>query len=65
MDSTKSRARARRERGERCEYVFDKYTMDCIEKIKALGFSSRKEAVKFAVHQLADRIERGEIKGKK
>lgn len=64
MSDRTSRLKTRRGRGARCEYVFDKYTIDCIEKIKDLGFSSRKEAVKFAIHQMADRTERGEIKKK-
>jgi hypothetical protein len=48
--------------GTRCEFVFDDYTMKCIDVIqKELGISTRKDAVKVAVYQLAGRIKDGDI----
>jgi len=45
----------------RCEFVIDAYTDACIEKIQKLGFSSRKDAIKYALQRTADAIDRGEI----
>jgi hypothetical protein len=48
--------------GTRCEFVFDDYTMKCIDAIqKELGISTRKDAVKVAIYQLASRIREGEL----
>lgn len=48
--------------GTRCEFVFDDYTMKCIDAIqKELGISTRKDAVKVAVYQLAGRIRDGDV----
>ncbi len=48
--------------GTRCEFVFDDYTMKCIDVIrKELGISTRKDAVKVAIYQLAGRIREGEF----
>ena len=48
--------------GTRCEFVFDDYTMKCIEAIrKELGIGTRKDAVKVAIYQLAGRIREGEF----
>jgi hypothetical protein len=50
--------------GTRCEFVFDDYTMKCIDAIrKELGISTRKDAVKVAIYQLAGRIREGEVSG--
>jgi hypothetical protein len=46
----------------RCEFVIDEYTDLCIEKIKGLGFTSRKDAIKYAIQRTAEAIDRGEIK---
>lgn len=46
--------------GTRCEFVFDEYTMKCIDDIqRELGISTRKDAVKVAVYQLAGSIRAG------
>ncbi len=48
--------------GTRCEFVFDDYTMKCIDTIQnELGISTRKDAVKVAIYQLASRIREGEL----
>jgi hypothetical protein len=56
------RKAAEKVEGTRCEFVFDEYTMKCIDAIqKELGISTRKDAVKVAIYQLAGRIRDGDI----
>lgn len=48
---------AEKAEGTRCEFVFDDYTMKCIDVIRnELGISTRKDAVKVAIYQLAGHI---------
>ncbi len=54
----------KKKRGHRCEFVIDDYTDLCIEKIKSKGFSSRKDAIKYAIQRTAEAMEE-EIKKKK
>jgi len=59
------RKAAEKAEGTRCEFVFDDYTMKCIDAIqKELGISTRKDAVKVAIYQLAGRIREGDISQK-
>lgn len=51
----------KKKRGLRCEFTIDAYTDTCIEKIKALGFGSRKAAITYAIQRTAEAIGRGEI----
>lgn len=56
--------KAEKAEGTRCEFVFDDYTMKCIEAIQnELGISTRKDAVKVAIYQLAGRIREGGFVG--
>jgi hypothetical protein len=41
----------------RCEFKFDQYTLDCIDKIMGLGFNNRKDAVVYAIQSTVERIQ--------
>lgn len=64
-EATKAKPRkykSRRERGTRAEFVLDNFTLSCLQKIKDLGFSSRKDALRYAIHYVAHEIDKGAIK---
>jgi len=47
----------KKERGHRVEFTIDDYTDKCIEKIKTLGFGSRKAAIIYAIQRTAEAME--------
>lgn len=44
----------KKKKGTRVEFTIDDYTNNCIEKIKARGFGSRKMAIIYAIHKVAE-----------
>jgi hypothetical protein len=44
----------KKKKGMRVEFTADEYTNQCIEKIKARGFGSRKAAIIYAVQKVAE-----------